>query len=155
MDAIDQHSPQGPTLSTTTNTLHKKHKEGICPIFLLAAKANVLDEIYELRTSGVCSIDTTYSERMSLSNVLTTLLVDPAFFREVADRILTHDNSRRLKGWAQAVTNTPHIDPAQLLIRTLIFADAPAILAELSNPESSLISALFPGYGVGGDSGGL
>lgn len=90
---------------------------------------------------------------MSISNVLTTLLnntEDPAPFHDAADRILTHGNGRRLKKWAQAVTNNPHIDPAQILLRTLIFADAPVILADLCGPESSLFPALFPGCAIGG-----
>ena len=89
---------------------------------------------------------------MSCPNVLSALLEDSihhdrAFYCH-SYGILLANNSRTLKQWGAKVSYNPVIDPAKELLRTLIFADAPSILAAFMNPWTNLIHTLYPDTGL-------
>lgn len=54
----------------------------------------------------------------------------------------------RLHDWGKYIVDNPHVDPAKALLKALILADAPRILADLTDPTLSIIGNLFYDTGV-------
>lgn len=69
---------------------------------------------------------------------------------------LYHNDNRALrenvsKSWVQRIRANPHQDPAQSFLQSIIFADAPRILADLYLPNSRLLPHIFPEIDTEGD----
>lgn len=70
------------------------------------------------------------------SNTSSDKRTTPRGFFTMANWILTSSHSTNLIRWGEAVTKTPDTDPSYLLLRTLIFANAPEILRDITNSST-------------------
>ena len=80
---------------------------------------------------------------MSSSILFALFRDDSKGFIQKATRKMTHGTEARLHTWGKHIVDNPHVDPAKALLQALVFADAPRILADLTDPTSDIIADLF------------
>lgn len=80
---------------------------------------------------------------MSNSILVTFFEDDSRGFIQQAIHKMTHGDEARLHDWGKYIVDNTHVDPAKALLQALIFADAPRILADLTDPTSNSIKVIF------------
>jgi len=91
---------------------------------------------------------------MSRTNVLNVLYGDIANSGYLRTTLTASDYSA-LRRWGDKVSLNPTVDPAKEFLQAVIFADAPAILAALVDPDSSTTKSIFPVIAHGGGFRGM